>query len=283
MSKHSVYSALDASELAEDRRAISEKLRRHQMQRTTSSLRRGGYDDPAPSMLNNQDDDSAMDASDLAEDRRAISEKLRRNQMQRNNSERLRGGFDDAPRSMMNHQDDDSAMDASALAHDRRAISEKIRKHQMQRSSSLRRGGYEDTLPPSMLNQDEESAYPQAQANFQSQQPDDILEYDDDVNESLDVMQSALRKDGDPPMKSHTSNRPDKSTRVDSRMRRHTSTRSPIVDMGHFNIPKVGIEIPTTQSREKNLAGFLYILLCIALLVSYAFFLESCKLMNYGT
>jgi len=172
------------------------------------------------------------------------------------------------------------SMDASHIAEDRRAISEKLRRHQMQKQSSKRQGGFEMT---SQMIPDEENFN---EANYEELNENyDDVPYDDafdsgDYDDSISVLQSALCKEGS--TKSLSSRGHHGADRQESsRLRRHTSTRSPIVDC--INIPQIGIDIPTTQSKEKTFTSILYIFLCAALLVSYAFFLESCKLMNYGT
>ncbi len=52
--------------------------------------------------------------------------------------------------------------------------------------------------------------------------------------------------------------------------------------LGVSSIPYASIDIPKTQEMKKQLVSILYILLSVAVLVSYFFFLESCKLVNYG-
>jgi hypothetical protein len=171
-------------------------------------------------------------------------------------------------------------MDASHIAEDRRAISKKLRRHQMQKQSSKRQGGFEMTSQ--MIPNEEnfnEADYEELNENL------DDVQYDDfdsgDYNDSIGVLQSTLSKEGSKRSLSY-SGHPGTNRQESSRLRRHTSTRSPIVDCV-FNIPQIGFDIPTTQSKKKTFTSILYILLCAALLVSYAFFLESCKLMNYGT
>ena len=172
-------------------------------------------------------------------------------------------------------------MDASALAEDRRAISEKLRRHQLQKQSSRRQGGFETSSQ--VMNPDEETVH---ESNYEEEHgTQDNGSHEDnfdsgDYDDSISVLKSALNKE-EPAKMAHTSFGGHPSAHEESaRLRRHASTRSPIVDC--INIPQIGIVIPSTQSRAKNLTSLLYILLCVALLVSYAFFLESCKLMNYG-
>ena len=47
-------------------------------------------------------------------------------------------------------------------------------------------------------------------------------------------------------------------------------------------IPYTSIDIPRTQDLKTQVSGILYIMVSVAILVSYFFFLESCKLVNYG-
>jgi hypothetical protein len=238
MASSNVYSALDPSSLLQDRRAISEKLRRHQLLQRGSSQRQGGYD---------------MEEQSRSEE-----------------STKLRTNVQSYPqrRTSVN-----SNLDPSVLAQDRQAIGEKLRRHQqMQKQGSQRQGGYEDE------NETAQLVLSASQMESQSN-----IDYDDDMSESIDVLKITLGKDGGSIRSFSKREAFSKNKEKDStRMRRHDSHRSPIIDTTAFSIPHIATDVPTTQGLDKTLFGCLYIILCIALLISYAFFLESCKLMNYG-
>lgn len=91
------------------------------------------------------------------------------------------------------------------------------------------------------------------------------------------------------------------SGRMDTSVGTGISTRSNKFDTGHLNsfsyrssqrassnLPTVvtqptSFEIPKTQHWNQQVQGLAYICMSLAVLVSYFFFLESCKLVNYGT
>ena len=260
MSSSSIYSALDPSEMAQDRQAISEKLRKHQQQmRTSRQLGLGGYEDTESRTPRHQhiDEESSPFQSNA---QRTVSSSLYSN------------------------------LDPSVFVRDRKAINEKLRKHQLmqqQKQGSLRQGGYENEEHPTTRTQSHEkrsdSMIPEEEY---TKSP---MEYeDDDISESIDVLKITLGKEcgGLDSLERAESKRAtfSKDLKESSRrMRRHDSYRSPIIDTSAFTIPQIGVEIPTSQSMEKSLHACFYIFLCIALLISYAFFLESCKLMNYGS
>lgn len=187
-----------------------------------------------------------------------------------------------------------SSMDATEIEHDRRAISAKLRRHQssrrnhliaderrdeMRKAPSLRRSPSDNERGNMDRNEEEEWAF----------RNNDFLEEEDNDDQSLLLMKSALRQDGHRHFMpaSGTSvhlNRDERHLEIElGRKRRHTETISPIMDI---TLPRVIVDISSVtknQPKEKTEVALLYILLCMALLVSYAFFLESCKLMNYGT
>lgn len=228
-----------------------------------------------------------MDPGEIAQDRRAIFEKLRRHQLSQRGSQRLQGDEgsqnmaidEESPRQRFKSQSQRSLpvypnLDPTVIAQDRQAIGEKLRRHQqMQKQTSQRQGGYEDEHELHDIPITPEI------------DPQEKVDNDDDMSDSIDVLRKTLGKDGggrssftrlDALQRSR--NEKDSSRR----MRRHDSHRTPIIDTTVFDLPQFATEIPTTQSLDKTLFGCLYILLCISLLISYAFFLESCKLMNYG-
>ncbi len=49
-----------------------------------------------------------------------------------------------------------------------------------------------------------------------------------------------------------------------------------------FGLPLTTFDIPKTQQMKKQIIGITYIFLSFGILLSYFFFLESCKLVNYG-
>lgn len=186
-----------------------------------------------------------------------------------------------------------SSMDATEIEHDRRAISAKLRRHQssrrnhliderrdeMRKAPSLRR-------IPSAHERGNVDRHEEEEGAFRN---DDFLEEEDNDDQSLLLMKSALRQDGTrnfmPTSGTSVSlNREEGHIEIEmGRKRRHSETFNPIMDL---TLPRVVVDISSVtknQPKEKTEVALLYILLCIALLVSYAFFLESCKLMNYGT
>ena len=73
----------------------------------------------------------------------------------------------------------------------------------------------------------------------------------------------------------------------DRRMSPMMMTTRPSLNAAGINpgvtcIPYASIDIPKSQELKKQITGILYILVSIAILISYFFFLESCKLVNYG-
>ena len=68
------------------------------------------------------------------------------------------------------------------------------------------------------------------------------------------------------------------------------NNRGILADGGEYNGEFQGVniplfasfDIPKTQDMRKQVQGVLYIMLSVAILVSYFFFLESCKLVSYG-
>lgn len=178
-----------------------------------------------------------------------------------------------------------TSMDSSEIAEDRRAIGEKLRRHQqMQKQHSRRVGGYDEEtevgpVPPDAGREYNTVNDVEMQDQYAEQYENEQYEYDEDVNDSIGVLQKALCKE--PSVLSMHSAARNQQMRED-RMRRHTSTKTPIVDCSPMNFPRAGQKIPRLESRENTIKSICYIILCIGLLVSYAFFLESCKLMNYG-
>jgi hypothetical protein len=178
------------------------------------------------------------------------------------------------------------SMDASDIADDRRAISEKLRRHQLQKQGSRRQGGFEMTSEK-VMNSDEETLYESILEEDYGENENGYGDNSDssDYGDSIGVLRSALCNEGTAKeMHSSFKGQPSAVREEPARLRRHASTQSPIADCVDIPQIKIGrIVVPSTQSRAKNLTALLYILLCVALLVSYAFFLGSCKLMNYGT
>jgi len=187
-----------------------------------------------------------------------------------------------------------SSMDATEIEHDRRAINAKLRRHQSSRRNNLitDERGDEMNKAPSLRRSPSDNERGNVDRNEQEEgafRNNDFLEEEDNDDQSLLLMKSALRQDG------HRNFMPTSGTSISlnreeghleiemGRKRRHNETISPIMDI---TLPRVIVDISSVtknQPKEKTEVALLYILLCMALLVSYAFFLESCKLMNYGT
>ncbi len=211
---------------------------------------------------------SSMDVGEIRQDRLAINQKIQRHQ---------------SSRRLLVQRGDDGEQD-------RHAINQKIQRHQSSRrslrsqdESIQEEDSYYETQPSSQLNLEVGEA--------DSYLPNEFMEEDND-DASLALMQSALHQDRPtnfmPISRSSVSvvDKGDGYLEVEmGRKRRHNANNTPVIDIPP-SLPQVFVDLPSvmrTQEKAKTEISLLYILLCAALLVSYAFFLMSCKLMNYGT
>eukprot|EP00551_Chaetoceros_affinis_P007676 CAMPEP_0203666874 /NCGR_PEP_ID=MMETSP0090-20130426/3817_1 /ASSEMBLY_ACC=CAM_ASM_001088 /TAXON_ID=426623 /ORGANISM="Chaetoceros affinis, Strain CCMP159" /LENGTH=189 /DNA_ID=CAMNT_0050530869 /DNA_START=30 /DNA_END=600 /DNA_ORIENTATION=+ len=168
-----------------------------------------------------------------------------------------------------------ASLDQREIAQDRRIINEKLRRHL------------------SSTHQNEAADYGDDfyhDANVGNAQLDRYMnEGEDDM---IDSMQRALHNDIDSIGSSVDPLR--RSLGVEQRSQinlissndtnfMRSGTVSSIPSTFHLSniassIPGASIDIPKTQSMRKQIYGVLYIFLSVGILVSYFFFLESCKL-----
>jgi hypothetical protein len=247
-SASNLYPGFNQSEIAEDRRAISEKIARHkQSQRGnfSSNSQRSGF--------GNENSNRSLESEGGPLIKQKSSNK----------------GFE---QKTTTGTQQNKYLDRIGFAQDDQAINEKLRRHRrtLRQSSKRNAGGFEDSV-----EEDDEEELASIQLETDSQQNE--MEYDSDVSESTDLMKATLGKDGsrigsfsrDKLMKQRASSR---------RVRRHDGHTSPVDNTPSFISRDIETEIPSTQSVEKTLSAFLYVLLCIAILVSFVFLLEGLKL-----
>ncbi len=197
-----------------------------------------------------------------------------------------------------------ASLDEREIAEDRRIINEKLRRHLSSRHQNIA----DDDMNIDCADNDyDDDFYDDADINNNHHQLDRYMsEGDDDLVDSmqralgtstrsgfgggdsvrsLDDIQWSLGTTGMEQRSQRSALLPDSNNNV---MNRGGTVASASASMSMRSMGDslscIGtlIEIPKTQSMTKQIYGVLYICLSVGILVSYFFFLESCKLVNYG-
>ena len=243
-SASNLYSGFNPSEIAEDRRAISKKIARHKQSQRGSNSEKSGF--------SNENSNRSLESE--------IGPFIK----QRSSNK----GFEQ--KTTIGTQQN-KFLDRRGFAQDDQAINEKLRRHRrtLRQSSKRNVGGFEDSI------EEDDDDLASIQLETASQQNE--IDYDSDVSESTDLMKATLGKDGSR-IGSFSREKLMKQRSSSRRVRRHDGHSSPIDNTPAFISRDIETEIPSTQSVEKTLSALLYVLLCIAILVSFVFLLEGLKL-----
>mmetsp|Transcript_21114 Transcript_21114/g.25956 ORF Transcript_21114/g.25956 Transcript_21114/m.25956 type:complete len:191 (-) Transcript_21114:199-771(-) len=183
-----------------------------------------------------------------------------------------------------------SSLDKSEIEKDRRIMNEKLRRH-----ISSKHLNCDDSFQEDVTEIDESGV---CERNIQSKQSEE--QYDNDINEGYESMQMSLYGNDVDGVFDQELQRTGLSSSSRNLMNSqygdvnngrsgsyNTNGRMQAGDDISSNttgiIPRVSVNVPRSQSLDKQISGAFYIILSLGILVSYFFFLESCKLINYGT
>ena len=160
-----------------------------------------------------------------------------------------------------------SSLDENELRQDRHALNQKLRRHQKSHSDD---STYDDGLDRDIDGDIE---------NIEDMHYHDVDE--DDDTEGIHSLQRAIRGENQSPsaeVYEYDDAVAEKKIRAqnqnDYSRKRHNSA------LHHY---ASRVTIPTNQSANKRVKSMFYLLLSMAIIISFGFFLVSCKLMTYGT
>jgi hypothetical protein len=173
-----------------------------------------------------------------------------------------------------------SSLDEKEILQDRRALNEKLRRHQQ---SHPERNAHDNKFDSGV------------DVDIENAEDEPYHEEDEEEEmEGLNSLQRAIRGENQSPSAEIYSYDRDAAEKKehnlqgnralihDDYIRRHT----PPTECNHKALRHYSsrmISIPTHQSSNKRVKSIFYLLLSLAIIISFGFFLVSCKLMTYGT